>query len=159
MELVECLLKSGVRRAEIEPPSPITWPEVEALSTHDLIRFESHGITHTAMSALTEEQIAFEMKQSRDLIAGHTGRQCRHLAYPYGGEESIGGLAPSIARRYYDSSVTMSPGRVEGTDPWLLPRIPFYAENSRSLARLKLLLKCGNLAPTFFDFDTDGFVP
>jgi peptidoglycan/xylan/chitin deacetylase (PgdA/CDA1 family) len=146
MELVEGLLKSGVERTALEPPSPITWPEVEALSADDLIRFESHGSTHTALSALTEEQVVSEMKQSRDLITERTGRQCRHLAYPYGGVGSIGGLAPSIARRYYDSAVTMSLGRIDGADPWLLPRIALYAENSRFFARLKLALKCGNLA-------------
>jgi len=36
-------------------------------------------------------------------------------------------------------------GHVDGANPWLLPRIPFYAENSRRVAKMKLLLKCSSL--------------
>ena len=142
MDLVQGILDSGVARTALQPPGPITWPEVAALGKSDLVRFESHGVTHTAMSALTEEQATFELKHSRDAITEHTGRECRHLAYPFGGDESIGAAAPSIARRYYDSATTMSLGRADGADPWRLPRIPLYEETSKSIARLKLLLNC-----------------
>jgi len=143
MDLVRGLLASGVAKAALEPPKPITWSEVAALGGGDLIRFESHAVTHTALSAMTEEQVSFELKHSRDVIAEHTGRECRHLAYPFGGDESIGAVAPSIARRYYDSATTMSLGRADGADLWRLPRIPLYERTSKSLARLKLLVKCG----------------
>ncbi len=143
MDLVQGLLASGVAKAALEPPKPITWSEVAALGRSELIRFESHSVTHTAMSALTEEQVRFELKHSRDVISEHTGRECRHLAYPFGGEESIGAVAPAIARRYYESATTMSLGRADGADPWRLPRIPLYQRTSKSLARLKLLVKCG----------------
>jgi peptidoglycan/xylan/chitin deacetylase (PgdA/CDA1 family) len=142
MELVQGLIASGVAKTAIEPPKPITWPEVAALVRGDLIRFESHAVTHTAMSALNEEQVRFELRHSRDVITEHTGRECRHLAYPFGLEQSIGVVAPSIARRYYESATTMSLGRADGADPWRMPRIPLYEKNSRSIARLKLLLNC-----------------
>lgn len=142
MDLVQGILDSGVARTALQPPGPITWPEVAALGKSDLVRFESHAVTHTAMSALTEEQVTFELKHSRDAITEHTGRECRHLAYPFGSDESIGAVAPAIARRYYDSATTMSLGRADGADPWRLPRIPLYEETSKSIARLKLLLNC-----------------
>jgi peptidoglycan/xylan/chitin deacetylase (PgdA/CDA1 family) len=142
MELVRGLLESGVDRTVLAPPRPITWPEVAALGKSGLIRFESHGETHSAMSALTEDQVNFELKHSRDVITEHAGRECRHLAYPFGGPESIGSVAPSIARRYYDSATTMSLGRADGADPWRLPRIPLYQETCKASARLKLLLNC-----------------
>jgi hypothetical protein len=53
---------------------------------------------------------------------------------------SIGTAASAIARRFYDSAVTMSLGSVDRADPWLLPRIPLYAENSAVRARLKIAL-------------------
>ena len=143
MELVQGLIASGVPKAALEPPKPITWPEVTALGRGDLIRFESHTVTHTALSTMTEEQVRFELKHSRELITEHTGQECRHLAYPFGGDESIGVVAPSIARRYYDSATTMSLGRADGADPWQLPRIPLYERTSKSMARLKVLRKCG----------------
>jgi peptidoglycan/xylan/chitin deacetylase (PgdA/CDA1 family) len=144
MELIEIATReSGLTRAAIQPPLPITWREVAEISKNDLIRFESHGVSHAAMSSLTEEELVFEMKHSRDLVTEHTGRPCRHLAYPFGNWQSIGVLAADAAERFYDSAVTMSLGHVDHANPWLLPRIPLYPKNSILFARLKILLKCG----------------
>jgi peptidoglycan/xylan/chitin deacetylase (PgdA/CDA1 family) len=148
MELVEIVLREGgLARAVVQPAPPITWPEVAELSKNDLIRFESHGVSHAAMSSLTEDELVFEMKHSRDLVTEHTGRRCRHLAYPFGSWQSIGARAAGAAERLYDSAVTMSLGSVDFANPWLLPRIPLYPENSTLFARLKILLKCSTLSP------------
>jgi len=145
-ELLHIVLREGgLTRSAIQPAPPITWPEVTELSKNDLIRFESHGVSHVAMSSLTGEEIEFEMKRSRDTITEHTGRECRHLAYPFGNGRSIGPRAVAMAARFYDSAVTMSQGNVDCAHPWLLPRIPLYPENSNLFARLKILLKCSSL--------------
>lgn len=143
MELVEVVVReSGVTRETMLPPAPITWREVAELSKNDSIRFESHGVSHAAMSSLNDQELAFELKHSRDLITEHTGRPCRHLAYPFGSRQSIGRRAAAMSRQFYDSAVTMDLGHVDSANPWLLPRIPLYPENSGGLARLKILLKC-----------------
>ncbi|HEV2201984.1 MAG TPA: polysaccharide deacetylase family protein [Bryobacteraceae bacterium] len=148
MDLVELVEReTGLKRAAIRPEPPISWPEVEALSKSDLIGFESHGVSHAAMSSLTEEELVFEMRHSRDRVAEHTGRPCRHLAYPFGSPPSIGAQAAATAAQFYDSAVTMSLGHVGSANPWLLPRIPLYPENSLRFARLKILLKCRTFGP------------
>jgi peptidoglycan/xylan/chitin deacetylase (PgdA/CDA1 family) len=148
MELVEIVLREGgLTRAVIQPAPPITWEEVAELSKNDLIRFESHGVSHAAMSSLTDDELEFEMKHSRDLVTERTGRPCRHLAYPFGSWQSIGVRAVAAAERWYDSAVTMSLGPVDFANPWLLPRIPLYPENSALVAQLKIFLKCNTLRP------------
>jgi peptidoglycan/xylan/chitin deacetylase (PgdA/CDA1 family) len=148
MELAEiAMCETGLTRAAIQPPRPVTWREVADISRNDLIRFESHGVSHAAMSTLTEEELVFEMKHSRDLVTEHTGRPCRHLAYPFGNWQSIGARAAARAERFYDSAVTMKLGHVDFANPWLLPRIPLYPKNSILFARLKILLKCGARSP------------
>jgi len=143
MELAEIVIReTGLTRAAIQPPPPITWREVADTSQNDLIRFESHGVSHAAMSSLTQDELAFEMKHSRDLVTEHTGRPCRHLAYPFGNWQSIGARTAATAERFYDSAVTMKLGHVDCANPWLLPRIPLYLRNSILFARLKILLKC-----------------
>ena len=143
LELADIALRENELTAEaIRPPEPITWPEVAELSRNELIRFESHGVSHAAMSALTSEELIFEMKHSRDLVSLHTGRACRHLAYPFGSELSIGARTSAIARQYYDSAVTMTLGHVDSANLWLLPRIPLYPKTSPWLANAKILLKC-----------------
>lgn len=141
--LAEALTRDhAVTWEALASPLPVGWDEVASLSRSDLIRFESHGVSHTAVSALSEEEIIFEMCHSRDVVSQRTGRPCRHLAYPYGSPRSIGPLAPRVAARFYDSAATMVMGSVDGADPFLLPRIPLYESTSRRKARLKLLLNC-----------------
>jgi peptidoglycan/xylan/chitin deacetylase (PgdA/CDA1 family) len=148
MELVEIVLReNGLTRTTLQPPLPITWREVEELGRSELIRFESHGVSHAAMSTLTDEELAFEMKTSRDLVAEHTGLPCRHLAYPFGNPLSIGERAAAMAERFYDSAVTMTRGHVDSANPWLLPRIPLYPKNSNLVARLKIFLSVAGSVP------------
>lgn len=138
--------ESGIDLDAMRPPAPITWSEVEELSKDELIRFESHGVSHSAMSALSDDEIESEMHVSQALLTEYTGHHCRHFAYPFGSAQSIGGRAPEIASRFYDSAVTMSLGSVDAANAWLLPRIPFYPENSPLFARMKVLLKCFHLS-------------
>jgi peptidoglycan/xylan/chitin deacetylase (PgdA/CDA1 family) len=163
MELVEFVAcEGGVSRAALQPAPPVGWSEVEQLSKTDLIRFESHGVTHTAMSALTPEELVCEMQRSRDLVTERSGRPCRHLAYPFGSPLSIGAVAADIARRFYDSASTMSLGGVDRANPLLLPRIPLYTDNSTFCVRLKVLLKYsppstfGRIAPPWEDGASTG---
>jgi peptidoglycan/xylan/chitin deacetylase (PgdA/CDA1 family) len=146
MDLVDLVVREGVvARAVLRPPPPISWPEVSQLSRSDLLSFESHGVSHVAMSSLTERELVVEMHHSRNVVERHTGRPCRHLAYPFGGPESIGSLALATAERYYDSATTMTLGHVDQANPWLLPRIPLYPKNSKLFAWLKILLKCNSV--------------
>jgi len=147
MDLVEFVTRDrGIDREEIHPPAPVTWDEVAEIAHTGLLQFESHGVTHAAMSSLNDAELEFEMRQSRDTVARHTGRACRHLAYPFGSWTSIGDRAASAAARFYDSATTMTPGHVEGANASLLPRIPLYPENPTHMARLKVLLTCTRLS-------------
>jgi peptidoglycan/xylan/chitin deacetylase (PgdA/CDA1 family) len=143
MELVEIVQReTGISRQALEPAAPISWREVSELSFDERIRFESHGVSHTAVSALTPAELDREMLQSRNSIEEHTRRPCHHFCYPFGSAEAIGSHAPLAARRFYDSAVTLSMGPVDAANPWLLPRIPLYEKNSRLFASLKIALKC-----------------
>jgi peptidoglycan/xylan/chitin deacetylase (PgdA/CDA1 family) len=139
--------ETGRPSREWKPDEPISWTEVAALAKDDLIRFESHGVSHSAMSSLTEEELVSEMRYSRDVVAEHTGQPCRHLAYPFGSDRSIGRRAALVAEQFYDSATTMSLGHVDSANPWMLPRIPLYPENSPTFARTKILLKCSAVSP------------
>jgi len=139
-ELRDSLAESGVATfQELDPAPPITWDEVASYSRNALLDFQSHGVTHRAMSALSSDDIEAEFKLSQKKLQDATGRPCRHFAYPFGGPESIGAEAPRLAAKYYDSAVTMTRGRVKGSDPLLLPRIPLYGKDSPARARIKVL--------------------
>ncbi len=150
LELADIVVRErGVTMDSIQPPKAITWSEIEQLSRNEILSFESHGVTHTAVSALTDEELAFEMQHSRELVSAHTGRTCRHFAYPFGSVHSIGTRAAGVAKLFYESASTMTLGSVDSANPWLLPRVPLYPENSSLHANLKLLLTCSRLSAHF----------
>jgi peptidoglycan/xylan/chitin deacetylase (PgdA/CDA1 family) len=123
-----------------ESPKPVLWNEVEKLSKQECISFQSHGISHTAVSSLNENEIEFEMKKSRKTIESHTNKKVHSFCYPYGAEISIGKKAPEIAARHFSSAVTLQRGRLKNNNPFYLPRIGFYKEDAPSFVRMKTIL-------------------
>src|SRR2546428_280823 len=139
-ELVRWVLEHELAtREQLQPPEPIPWGEVVELSEHEVIRFESHGVTHTAAVALPPAALEAELEASKRRISERTNRDCRHFCYPFGGRESIGPVAPSIAAKVYDTAVTMSRGRLRRHSWSLVPRIPIYERDDPDVARLKIL--------------------
>jgi len=140
-ELVENLARylKEAEGIQIRVPAPISWREVAQMSAEPLFSFGSHGVSHTAVSALNGTELEREFHESREVIAQHTGRECRHFCYPYGSPESIGADAPAMAARFYRSAATMCRGHLNGAEPYLLPRIPLYQRDTPALARLKVL--------------------
>ena len=124
---------------DLRPPAPIGWDEVRVLSRDSHISFGSHSVTHNALSALSPERILSETVESQARIQEHSGKSCDHFCYPYGGDESIGKIAPGILARNYRSASTMTRGRLVGRDMFLLTRITFYDEDGPDEVRLKVM--------------------
>jgi len=138
--LASALIERGVVAPEaLAPPAAITWPEVEQLARAGVMSFESHGISHTAVAALTDDELEHELVASQRTISEHTGRPCRHFCYPYGGAASIGSTAPERVVRHYRSATTMARGRLGRHALALLPRVPIYPHDDAALVQLKVL--------------------
>jgi len=138
--LADALVAGGLVAPELlAAPPAVTWPEVEKLAREGVVSFESHGITHTAVAALDDQALERELVESRRAIAAHTGRECRHFCYPYGGAASIGAAAPSQVARHYRSATTMARGRLGHHALELLPRVPVYPHDDAALVQLKVL--------------------
>jgi peptidoglycan/xylan/chitin deacetylase (PgdA/CDA1 family) len=101
------------------------------LARGGIVSFESHGISHTAVAALGDEELEHELTASQRTIAEHTGKPCRHFCYPYGGSASIGIIAPARVARHYRSATTMARGRLGRHSLTLLPRVPIYPRVTR----------------------------
>jgi len=105
-----------------------------------LISFQSHGVTHSAVSTLNEKEIELEMVNSKKIIESHTNKKVHSFCYPYGSKESIGEIAPKVAAKHFSSAVTLIHGRLKEKKLFYLPRIGLYKEDLQSLARLKTLI-------------------
>lgn len=139
-EIIEFNLRHGFLREEdiFDVRQPISWEHVAEYSKYEYLSFESHGISHQAVSSLSESELEFELYQSKKQISNYSNRDVNHYCYPYGGNESIGRLAPQIVSRYFISAVTMNRGRLNKCNHYLLPRIPLYQKDNGILTNIKL---------------------
>tara|TARA_Y100000031_G_scaffold151992_2_gene194275 strand:+ start:293 stop:1228 length:936 start_codon:yes stop_codon:yes gene_type:complete len=121
-------------------PKAISWEKVKDISKNSLSSFQSHGVTHTACSSLSEEKLKDEMSASKKIIEDCTGKRVNSFCYPYGSAKSISKLSVEIASKYFESATTLIRGRLKNSNLYYLPRIDLYQEHSVSLARIKVSL-------------------
>ncbi len=140
-ELIGFVLDNKIMTEEdiYDIQKPISWTEVSELSKQENLSFESHGVTHQAVVALSHKELTSELTKSKETISYYSGREVTHFAYPYGATASIGQKAPNTVARYYRSAVTMNRGRVSKSNLNFLPRIPLYEKDGEALTILKLL--------------------
>ena len=134
------LINKNKKLLHNEYSRPITWQAFEKLSKNSIISFQSHSVTHTAVSGLNDSEIEDEMIRSKNILEEHTGKKVNSFCYPYGSEKSIGKRAPKIASKHYNSAVTLIRGRLRKNNPFYLPRIDLYEDDFSSLVRLKVIL-------------------
>jgi peptidoglycan/xylan/chitin deacetylase (PgdA/CDA1 family) len=96
--------------------------ELRALAGRPGVAIGAHGLSHEALTALSEERRRDEVVLGGLRLAALTGKAPDRFAYPFG---MLTEDAPALAREAgYRVAVTTRPGRVEAhTDPHLVPRL------------------------------------
>ena len=62
----------------------LSWDQLRDLHASGLATIGAHTVSHTALTALTPEEIATELTADADAIERELGARPRHFAYPYG---------------------------------------------------------------------------
>lgn len=133
--------KSELQNYDVIMPRAISWDEIQDISKNQLSSFQSHGVTHTACSGLSKNELVAEMTKSKEIIENCTGKLVNSFCYPYGSPKSINNLSVEVASRYFEHSTTLIKGRLTNNCKLhYLPRIDLYQENKSSLARMKVAL-------------------
>jgi len=104
----------------------LTWEEIGQLATAG-VEIGSHTRSHRTLSRLAPGELEDEIAGACGDLRQRLGLAQIPLAYPYGGREHVGALAPQAARRAgHSCGLTTVPGRnTPGTDRFLLHRIGF----------------------------------
>ena len=107
-------------------PSVVTWDDCRAMARAGF-EIGSHSLTHSRLSLLRQEEVAYEMRHSRARIEAELGQTCAHCACPWGQPvtDYRPDREPSLARAAgYHSFLTTIPKRAPpGADRWALPRV------------------------------------
>jgi peptidoglycan/xylan/chitin deacetylase (PgdA/CDA1 family) len=99
----------------------MTWEELSSLDP-GLITIGSHTMSHPILTALSPEEIAFEIQESRRVLETRLNRHVTYFCYPNGEHDA---RAVELVRASYSAAVTSSERVLRRCDdPYRLPRIP-----------------------------------
>lgn len=62
----------------------LTAGDIQTLASHPLVTIGSHGFWHRHLTLLSEEEVLFELSESKKRLEEITGKEIDLLAYPYG---------------------------------------------------------------------------
>jgi peptidoglycan/xylan/chitin deacetylase (PgdA/CDA1 family) len=93
--------------------------ELREMSQHPLVTIGAHGLWHRNFNCLTANEARFELMESRQLLAGVTGRTVDLLAWPYG--ECNAELEQLSAECGYRASWSVWKGTNSAHSRWRVP--------------------------------------
>lgn len=112
------------------------------LCRHPLATLGAHTVSHRALSALSDADVADELHQSADYVEAISGQRPQVLAYPYGDGRSVCPRTQRIATEQgFAMAVTTAPGTLADAGDgrlWSLPRISLngYFQTPRAVSAL-----------------------
>jgi len=62
----------------------MTWKEIKEISQDPLCTIGAHTINHYPLSQLSEDDLVFEINESKERIEKYIGKTVEHFAYPFG---------------------------------------------------------------------------
>ncbi|MDH3715732.1 MAG: polysaccharide deacetylase family protein, partial [Gammaproteobacteria bacterium] len=119
----------GVDPAALCRDVALTWDQLRDLRASGLATIGAHTVSHTALTALTPDEIAGELTADADAIERELGERPRHFAYPYGD-------AASAAAREFSIVGKLGFGTATTTRKGVL--FPEHAQHLHALPRVSL---------------------
>lgn len=107
----------------------MSWNDLQALDP-ELITIGSHTVTHPILTTATQDEINFELMESRQQLETRLDRPVKYFCYPNGANHNNSWLA---ARQAYAAAVTTEEGMLtekNSGDQHRLPRIPATKDNA-----------------------------
>jgi peptidoglycan/xylan/chitin deacetylase (PgdA/CDA1 family) len=116
--------------------------ELKNLASNQLVTIGAHTVSHTPLSAMTEEEQRHEIIQSRDELEKFLGRKISVFSYPFGKKSDYNETSTRICLEAGFTKVAAAfPGQVyRWTDHYQIPRHTIYNWDLETFAtRLKCL--------------------
>lgn len=131
----------------------LSWDEIKVLSNEPLITIGAHTMNHISMKQQSESTVIEELKDSKNEIEAHIGKQVKHFAYPFGGEYDVSKRDLAIAAKVgFKTSTLNQPGNIFKRNK----------KNKQALARMPLgndtdMERMSNYLNGIYHFSENGF--
>ncbi len=106
-------------------PGYMTWAQAAEMEASGLIDIESHTVTHGSMVELSDEQLRYELAESKRDIEQRLGKTVEFIAYPTGTYNLP--IASLVTAAGYKGAFTLKYGNVDRTSNlYALERVPIF---------------------------------
>jgi peptidoglycan/xylan/chitin deacetylase (PgdA/CDA1 family) len=112
--------------ADVEPEEPICdWDDLAAMQQED-VSIQSHGFAHRRWSTLGDNELRYELQNSKQLLEERVGRAVRMFSFPYGDNGDDAQTAAGLLRAAGYSAAFLyggGPMMMPCPDPFAVQRI------------------------------------
>lgn len=106
----------------------LRWDELRELHKHPLITLGAHTISHASLAACSQEELEFEINESKQIVEEALSTPINFFAYPYGKKSECSTREFSAAEQAgLDASFTTRSGHVQNAHATALHAIPRLA--------------------------------
>jgi len=67
----------------------LTWDQIRELNNDPLVTIGAHSVHHDNLARVSDDDLTFELTESRRIIEQHTGKSVHHFCYPFGDAGSV----------------------------------------------------------------------
>lgn len=114
----------------------LSWDEIMAMRDAGC-SFQSHGLSHRAMTGLTQEALTEELKQSKQILSEALAAPVDYLAYPFGQYDDR--VQAAVKQAGYKGACGGTPYLDGGfRDPFAIGRTEIFKTDSMAHFRFKL---------------------
>jgi peptidoglycan/xylan/chitin deacetylase (PgdA/CDA1 family) len=136
----ESVLRALLARYGIDPEAlldadALSVQQLAELSRDPIVTIGSHGVSHRRLSTLPAAEAAAELGASRRILEAATGREVRHIAYPFGSRDACGQREFAAAAECgYRTGVTTRRGNIFAQYRSQLTALPRREADERATA-------------------------
>ncbi len=62
----------------------LTWDQLRGLASDPLVTLSAHTVNHYTLNSLGDDEVRYEILESRRILEAHLHKQIEHFAYPFG---------------------------------------------------------------------------
>jgi peptidoglycan/xylan/chitin deacetylase (PgdA/CDA1 family) len=90
----------------------LTWEQVKEMHESKLVEFASHGVNHKRLRKCSDEDVLFELTNSKEALEKMMGKTVKSFCYPYGAFDK------RVRRLVFEAGYIMDFGTRKGINSW-----------------------------------------
>jgi peptidoglycan/xylan/chitin deacetylase (PgdA/CDA1 family) len=88
----------------------LSWEQIIEMSNSGLCTIAAHSVNHPTFNIISEQELHFEMSESKNLIESKISKEVLHFAYPFGTNNEVGKREFDLAEKCHYKTAALAIG-------------------------------------------------